>query len=147
MTHEKLAKEHCDWLPEAFEAFWEAYPKKTDKALAMEAWDRLRPSEREIPRMMRSLSMYVCFNEFGEECGKIVGCRCGQPDYTGGHKGMGCWDPCLYARKHGFELVTADVYLLDRPWVYRRPARPRKALASEHEGGLRDAETSEHVPA
>lgn len=55
MTHEEFVKRHCDWMPEAFDAFWEAYPRKCFKVTAMRAWDDLQLPEHEIPEMMRYL--------------------------------------------------------------------------------------------
>lgn len=55
ITAEEMKKRHCDWMPEAFDAFWEAYPNKNRKVMAMINWDRMRLPASEIPDMMRYL--------------------------------------------------------------------------------------------
>ena len=55
MTLEELRKRRCDWLPEAFDAFWTAYPRKESKVYAMVMWDRMRLPESEIPELMAFL--------------------------------------------------------------------------------------------
>lgn len=46
-----------DWLPERFSGFWNFYPKKgrKDKQRAMDAWDKLHPSEELVDTIARSL--------------------------------------------------------------------------------------------
>lgn len=55
MEHEKSETERCDWLPEAFEAFWESYPEKRGRAVAVATWDRLKLPDEEIAGMMSYL--------------------------------------------------------------------------------------------
>lgn len=44
-----------DWKPERFAGFWAFYPRSENKQKAMDAWDRLRPSDDLIDRIGRSL--------------------------------------------------------------------------------------------
>lgn len=44
-----------DWKPERFAGFWAYYPRGENKQKAMDAWDRLRPSDELIDRIGRAL--------------------------------------------------------------------------------------------
>ena len=48
-------REAPDWKPERFAGFWQFYPRKENKQKAMDAWDRLRPSDELVDRIARSL--------------------------------------------------------------------------------------------
>lgn len=52
LTHDELMKRRCDWKPEAFDAFWAAYPNKDRKVMAMINWDRMKLSDSDISEMM-----------------------------------------------------------------------------------------------
>lgn len=43
------------WMPERFAAFWAYYPRKEDKQRAMNAWDKLQPSDELIAVIARAL--------------------------------------------------------------------------------------------
>ena len=51
----KGPREAPDWKPERFAGFWEFYPRKENKQKAMDAWDRLRPSDELVDRIARAL--------------------------------------------------------------------------------------------
>ena len=44
-----------DWKPERFAGFWSFYPRTENKQKAMDAWDRLRPSDELIARIGKAL--------------------------------------------------------------------------------------------
>lgn len=44
-----------DWKPERFAGFWSYYPRGENKQKAMDAWDRLKPSDELIDRIAKSL--------------------------------------------------------------------------------------------
>lgn len=50
---EKLA---CDWEPEIFERFWNAYPRGEGKAAARWAWDELKPDRKLMMEMSDALT-------------------------------------------------------------------------------------------
>ena len=103
-SHDELVKRNCDWQPEAFEKFWEAYPKKFGKVAAMRAWDRLRLPESEFPAIMAFVESYKA----RASC-RDVG-KCGGMDVACGHCGA-----CEY---YGVRpAVPAERFLLDQPWV------------------------------
>ena len=54
----KEPREHPDWKPERFEGFWKFYPQKGRKAkqAAMDAWDKLRPSDELIATIGMALT-------------------------------------------------------------------------------------------
>lgn len=43
---------------EDFQAFWQAYPRRIDKALAWEAWVRLKPDEKEQKEILESIEKW-----------------------------------------------------------------------------------------
>jgi len=51
----KEPREAPDWMPERFAAFWAYYPRKEDKQRAMNAWDKLQPSDELIAVIARAL--------------------------------------------------------------------------------------------
>lgn len=51
----KEPREAPDWKPERFAGFWKFYPRSENKQKAMDAWDRLKPSDELITRIARSL--------------------------------------------------------------------------------------------
>ena len=51
----KAPREAPDWKPERFAGFWEFYPRNENKQKAMDAWDRLRPSDELVDRIARAL--------------------------------------------------------------------------------------------
>lgn len=108
LAHNELVKRNCDWEPEAFEAFWEAYPKKFGKVAAMRAWDRLRLPASEFPAMMAFVESYKARASCKDvrECdGRNVACE---------HNGA-----CEYyeERHYARPIVPAERFLLDQPWV------------------------------
>ena len=44
-----------EWKPERFARFWEYYPRGENKQRAMQAWDRLKPSDELIDQMAQAL--------------------------------------------------------------------------------------------
>lgn len=44
-----------EWLEKSFGQFWSAYPKKTSKQQAFKAWDKLKPDEDLLSRILASL--------------------------------------------------------------------------------------------
>lgn len=55
-----------------FEAFWEAYPRKLDKGHARKAWDRIRPDEPLLGRMLDAISAQKGSDQWTREDGKFI---------------------------------------------------------------------------
>jgi len=102
LAYDELVKRHCDWLPEAFEAFWAEYPLKFNKVHAMRAWDRLRLPEQELRGMMSCLEAYKLHGKFA---------RPENPDEVPFYEAAGD-----YFRMWN-NILPADSFLLDQPWV------------------------------
>ena len=58
-----------DWKPERFAGFWAFYPRGENKQKAMDAWDRLRPSDELIDRIGRSLVRLKASRDWQEGVG------------------------------------------------------------------------------
>lgn len=57
---------------DAFTAFWEAYPRKTGRREAQEAWKRLRPGPRAVETIMEGLSNWKRTQSWQREGGRYV---------------------------------------------------------------------------
>ena len=66
---EKSAPDHD---PEAFEAFWSAYPRKDNRKKSIEAWDKLKPDKRLCRIMYDALKRQCCNPQWAEEGGKYI---------------------------------------------------------------------------
>ena len=53
-----------DWKPERFEGFWKFYPRGEDKQRAMDAWDKLQPSDELIAQIGRALKKLKATDEW-----------------------------------------------------------------------------------
>lgn len=62
----KGPRDATEWLPERFSGFWNFYPKKgrKDKQRAMDAWDKLHPSEELVDTIARALVKLKCTEEW-----------------------------------------------------------------------------------
>ena len=47
------------YLPERFDAFWSAYPKKQAKQNAIKAWDKLKPTEELLREVSKGLKRWM----------------------------------------------------------------------------------------
>lgn len=108
LAHGELVKRRCYWEPEAFEAFWAAYPKKFGKVAAMRAWDRLHLPASEFPAMMAFVESYKA----RASCRDVR--ECGGSDVACEHY-VACeyYTECNYAML----IVPAERFLLDQPWI------------------------------
>jgi len=113
LPRDELVKRQCDWKPEAFDAFWDAYPRKLNKVRAMRAWDRLRLPESEIPGMMAFLE--AC--KARRECMKARPCETDRP-CDGRDETCEIHGACEYYQSRGFNITPPDEFLLDQPWIY-----------------------------
>lgn len=57
---------------EAFERFWDAYPKKTSKAKAREAWLRLKPDEELTEKILKGLEESKSWENWKVENGRYI---------------------------------------------------------------------------
>lgn len=71
----KKAKDHCDWEPELFEAFWKLYPRAEDKAAARYEWDELRPDPKLMREMSSALKRQIASDEWRRGVGIPYACR------------------------------------------------------------------------
>lgn len=61
-----------DHAPEAFEAFWNAYPRKDDRKAAIRAWDKLKPDRELCQVMYRALKRQCASEQWAEAGGKYI---------------------------------------------------------------------------
>jgi hypothetical protein len=62
----RLPKKQPDWKPERFNGLWAYYPRGEAKQKAIQAWDRLQPSDEEIDAMARALERQIRSPEWQE---------------------------------------------------------------------------------
>lgn len=55
-----------------FEAFWTAYPKKVDKAKARKVWDKLRPDEALLRRMLDAIAAWKRSEQWTKDGGQFI---------------------------------------------------------------------------
>lgn len=55
-----------------FEQIWEAYPKKTDKADALSAFERIQPSEDLYRKILKSIQRHVASENWTKENGRYI---------------------------------------------------------------------------
>ncbi len=55
-----------------FDAFWVAYPKKVDKAKARKAWDKLRPDEALLRRMLDAITTQKRSDQWTKDGGQFI---------------------------------------------------------------------------
>ena len=55
-----------DWKPERFAGFWKYYPRSENKQKAMDAWDRLQPSDELIDEIARALPLLMKTRDWKE---------------------------------------------------------------------------------
>ena len=67
----KEPRDAPDWNPERFKGFWKFYPKagRKDKQRAMDAWDKLQPSDELISTIARALVKQKASEEWQREIG------------------------------------------------------------------------------
>lgn len=67
----KEPREHPDWQPERFDGFWKFYPQKGRKAKqsAMDAWDKLKPSDELIATIGKALVIQKVTDEWQRNIG------------------------------------------------------------------------------
>ncbi|MBQ6358930.1 MAG: helix-turn-helix domain-containing protein [Clostridia bacterium] len=58
-----------DWKPERFAGFWDFYPRSEAKQKAMDAWDRLQPSDELIDEIARALQLLMKTKDWQEGIG------------------------------------------------------------------------------
>lgn len=62
----------ADWRPEAFAAWYAAYPRHVGRETARKAWNKLGPSDELIREMMEALESQKRSEEWGEDGGKYI---------------------------------------------------------------------------
>jgi hypothetical protein len=75
-THEKnthIKKTHLsDVSVGAFNLFWEFYPRKVAKELAIKAWDKTAPSAESISEIMIALEKHKKSDQWTREEGRFI---------------------------------------------------------------------------
>ena len=59
-------------LENGFNAFWTAYPRKTAKAAANKAWEKLAPDDALVKIIMRALSAQKASEQWRREAGRFI---------------------------------------------------------------------------
>ena len=57
---------------EAFDLFWEAYPKKRDKLKAKKSWDKIKPDSELTQRIITAVSLHAKTRDWTKEDGKYI---------------------------------------------------------------------------
>ena len=64
------------WDPEAFERFWKLYPKKKDKAKAIEEWNKLKADRKLMRKMSAALGAQMASEEWRRDKGRAIPYPC-----------------------------------------------------------------------
>jgi len=64
------------WDPEAFERFWQAYPKKKDKQKAIREWNRLKADRKLMKTMSAALRRQKASEEWQRDNGRAIPYPC-----------------------------------------------------------------------
>ena len=64
------------WDPEAWERFWQLYPKKKDKAKALKEWNRLKADRKLMMEMSAALRAQMASEEWQRDNGRAVPYPC-----------------------------------------------------------------------
>jgi len=64
------------WDPEAFDAFWQLYPKKKDKAKAVKEWNRLKADRKLMRVMSAALRRQMSSEEWQRDNGRAIPYPC-----------------------------------------------------------------------
>ena len=64
------------WDPEAWERFWQLYPKKKDKAKALKEWNRLKADRKLMRVMSAALRTQIASEEWQRDNGRAVPYPC-----------------------------------------------------------------------
>lgn len=59
-----------DWP--RFDDFWSAYPRKADKAKALKAWNKIKPDDRLVGCMLRSLMAWAKSEQWKKDGGQYI---------------------------------------------------------------------------
>ena len=75
-THEKnthIKKTHLsDAGISAFDSFWESYPRKVAKGVAIKAWEKILPSEESISEIMAALERHKQSDQWTRDEGRFI---------------------------------------------------------------------------
>ena len=64
------------WDPEAFERFWKLYPKKKDKAKAIQEWNKLKADRKLMRKMSAALGAQMASDEWQRDNGRAIPYPC-----------------------------------------------------------------------
>lgn len=64
------------WDQEAFEALWKLYPKKKDKAKAIEEWNKLKADRKLMRKMSAALKVQMASEEWQRDKGRAIPYLC-----------------------------------------------------------------------
>ena len=64
------------WDPEAFERFWKLYPKKKDKAKAIQEWNKLKADRKLMRKMSAALGAQMASEEWRRDNGRAIPYPC-----------------------------------------------------------------------
>ena len=64
------------WDPEAFERFWKLYPKKKDKAKAIQEWNKLKADRKLMKKMSAALGAQMASEEWQRDNGRAIPYPC-----------------------------------------------------------------------
>lgn len=56
----------------AFDAFWKIYPRKTSKKVAQRAWEKLKPDEKLIKKIMEALPNHCKLEQWVKDDGRFI---------------------------------------------------------------------------
>lgn len=68
----KYKQKNKDIYTGAFNTFWEAYPKKTKKAVALKAFQKLKPSDQLLKTIMDSLEKFKRTDQWQKNDGQFI---------------------------------------------------------------------------
>lgn len=104
----RRAKAACEYEPELFERFWQAYPRGEDKSGARYEWDELKPDRELMKTMSAALDRQKATDEW--------------------RRGVGIPYACRWLRYHRWEDEVKDIPVRERASGADAPRGGRKDL-------------------
>ena len=66
------ATEECDHFTELFDRFWNAYPRKESKPVARKAFEKIKPDDALVEKMIESINKWKQSSQWTENGGRFI---------------------------------------------------------------------------
>ena len=71
MNHEPIYTHH-DKDDDGFDAFWKAYPRHTSKSTALKAWNKIRPNNELLAKMLKAINDQKTSDQWIKDGGQFI---------------------------------------------------------------------------